>query len=647
MLFAAVQSTIPWMPNVTASSSTFVVLSANWSSSSGAAGPGSTNVPLTVDIEYTGGTAANSVIGMLRLPAGFTDTSGNNTPITGTGVVSASSIFHLKYNLTIADKVSVGTYSMPIQFTWTTSAGGSLAVNAETDTFTLSLLGTVVLSFQPSQTSLNAGEVNAVAVTLSNSGTGTATQIKPSVSTSAGNVLTVLPVVTSLGGGSSTPLVVDVFVPSSSAGSAVILTFTTTYDDAYGNSEVATQAVGFHTVSAPEPILSFTSPSASLVPGQVNHVQIVLANLGPGDVTRVYATITASTGFSVLNQIPMVAALPAGTSVNATVRVFAPTSAAGTAATLTFAYSYVDPYGTSTFTSQTIGFYTLSASSIATSTSLAVVTSSNSLLTGEESPVSFTITNTGQQSVYSPTFSLSVPSGLAVTANSTYTRTGLKIAPGQSITYHANVTSGPETAEGAYTGTLVVTYTDQFGNQYSQTFSPGFVLVGSIDLVIQGLTATQADATSITVAGTLLNEGQSSAYYLQITGSVQGGATGTDYVGEVDPNTPLPFSVTVPYRASSSSAPQLNLTLLASYKNDYGQSLQYEHVIQVRLGVASQGSSLTTGSATGSSVSSSTADLLRYAVAAVIVIAVAASALYVRRTRSRNRASRKESSNVI
>lgn len=761
------------VPSAAASNSFFNVLSSTWAASSGEVGPGSTNAQLVVVVEYTGLSAAGAPIAAtavqvtLYLPSGFTDTTGNSAPTDGVPTVSADSTFSLKYNLTIASNVPVGTYKVGVIFDATVAGAGY----SESYTTMVSLQGTVDLSLRASQFSLNAGTVNSIYFTLTNNGTGTATQIKPSVSTSSGSVLTVLPLIPSLGPDSSVRLVVNVFIPASTAsqsiitsvaGSPVVLTFTTAYDDGYGSSLTSTQAIGFHAVSALEPILSVTPSSGLLIPGQVNNIRLVLTNLGPGNITRVYNTITASAGFSILNQIPMIPVLDANVPVNATVRVFAPATAAGTAMTLTFAYSYLDPYGTSTSGSQTLGFYAASTSSVASGTYLSVGTSGNSLTAGQESLISFAITNTGQQPVYSPTFllsvpspllaslnssvsfakaiikpgesvnydaivssstgatggsysgtlsitytdqsgntysetvpvafvlavpvyrvsetttstevmvgtatkiafqvrnignvpiyspefSLSVPSGLAVTTNSTYSRVGLEISPGQTFTYVANVTSGPSTAEGAYIGTLVVSYTDQYGNQYSQTFSPGLVLVGGIDLVIQDLTAAQSGA-SLTVSGTLLNEGQGSAYYLQVTGSAASGTPGTAYVGEVDPNTPVPFSLTVPYRAGSGGS-NADLALVASYDNNYGQALESKFAQPISSLTTGTGVTLTSGSGsasrTGSGTSSSSTNVFRYAVIAAILIAIVAAALYVRRSRPRKAASGKVDSNVI
>jgi uncharacterized repeat protein (TIGR01451 family) len=263
---------------------------------------------------------------------------------------------------------------------------------------------------------------------------------------------------------------------------------------------------------------------------------------------------------------------------------------------------------------------------------VSVSASSPQVQVGGTTKVTFAISNAGNVPVYSPTISLTLPSGLAVTANSTYSSPGLVLAPGKSLLYEANVTSGPSTSEATYSGTLTVSYTDTYGNSYSQTFSPGFVLVAAIDLVIQDLSASQASGGTLTVTGTLLNEGLGSAYYLQVSGSASHGMPGSTYVGEVDPNTPVPFSVTVPYNASSGRS-EVEVQIVADYKNNYGQALRYGYSSPISLGGSSFLPSLTGTGTQSSAAGSFSTDLLRYLVIAIIVVAIVASALYVRRSR--------------
>ena len=53
------------------------------------------------------------------------------------------------------------------------------------------------------------------------------------------------------------------------------------------------------------------------------------------------------------------------------------------------------------------------------------------------------------------------------------------------------------------------------GTTHSLTFPVGLVVIGGIDLVVQDETVSQ-NTTSITVSGSLLNEGEASAYYLEL-----------------------------------------------------------------------------------------------------------------------------------
>lgn len=271
---------------------------------------------------------------------------------------------------------------------------------------------------------------------------------------------------------------------------------------------------------------------------------------------------------------------------------------------------------------------------------------------GRQSTVAFMISNSGTAPVYSPTFSLTAPSGLAVTSNSTFSRSGLVINPGKSVEYVANITSGPKTAEGAYIATLTVSYTDQFGNAHSSAFSVGVIAVGQIQMVVQNERISR-NGTAISVTGTLLNEGLANAYYTEVTAALTAGtsqlATATSYVGEVDSNTPLPvsLSLTIPASALASANGTGTLTLTANYQNDFGQALQFKNSQRVSLssGSSNGGSSFVTTTA-GTTVSAGTLDVIRYAALIGIVVAAVITVVYVRRSRSKSKRSSSQKSDV-
>jgi hypothetical protein len=205
--------------------------------------------------------------------------------------------------------------------------------------------------------------------------------------------------------------------------------------------------------------------------------------------------------------------------------------------------------------------------------SLSVVTLSDSVTSGTFSRVVFLIKNIGNTTIYSPTYTISVTQPLVVAENSTFSAIGTMIATSDSQVYDANLTSSPSATSGIYPAALQINYEDQNGSTHYQTYSVAIALSGSIDLVIQNELVSQNTA-NLTISGTLLNEGTTPAYYASISGSLNrsndiGPST---YIGEVDPNSPLPFTTLIPYTAGNSSSVD-NITLTISFKDNFGHNV--------------------------------------------------------------------------
>jgi hypothetical protein len=182
-----------------------------------------------------------------------------------------------------------------------------------------------------------------------------------------------------------------------------------------------------------------------------------------------------------------------------------------------------------------------------TSFSLSVVQQNSTVTAGSQISAGFQLTNQGTAPIYSPTFSLTVGSPLVLASIGTPNPTA-ELDPGKSANFVAQVTSGPSATAGIYSGTLTVTFTDSNGASHTQTFPVGFTLQGTIILILQNTAVTQT-ATGFTVTGSILNEGSASIYYASISGLLGVNTATPVYLGEIDPNTPLPFSVTIPFAA--------------------------------------------------------------------------------------------------
>ena len=744
-----------------AAASSFTILSVNWGTAAKPieVTPGSTNVPLTVTILYTGagtipaGEQAETVQGLLQLAAatinkqetgGFTDIFGNTTASALAVTVNPDATFVLIFYLDVANTAKTGTYSIPLQLDWTTASSGSSGYYVQLASVSVNMLGTpdlafsaspmtlipgsvnnvsltvsnrgsgeasqieilisasgvsvldpvseaaslnagqsmsqevqlyvptssstssvaltvaatyydaygstqsvnqmVVLyvsslstpslSFQLRQDSVIPGQTNAVNVTLSNLGTGAASEIRTQIASSNQfSVLDQFPVVGSLGPNSSVTIGVRIYVSSALSGSPFTLTLTSSYTDEYGNAGTSTQTLGLYVSSESTPSLSFQLRQDSVIPGQNNTVAVTLTNLGTGTASEIRTQIASSNQFSVLDQFPVVGSLGPNSSVTADIGIYVSSALSGSPFTLTLTSSYTDEYGNAGTSTQTLGLYAINTNTTQTNGLVSARILENEVKVGTQSKVAFIVQNVGSYSLTSPTLSLAVSSPLVVTGNSSYSLQGT-LRPGESVTYEATVGAGTSATPGFYTATVTLSYVDESGVRESQSFSFGIVLSGNIVLVLQSPEVVQS-TDSLVVSGSILNEGFSSAYYASVTGSLAGTKTASqaDYVGEVDPNTPVPFSVTIAYTPQNVASLRANVSITVSYQNSLGSAEQYTEGIPTTL--SSSGSSQTTTTSSGTSSGAGLLPYVEYGMIIVVVLVAVVGAVYVRRNRPR------------
>jgi len=627
------------------SSAPFTVVGASWGSGGKTveAAPGVADVPLTVTAEYQGSLEALSIRGLLQLgaaatgqqvAAGFTDIYGNTTATASVFSVSPGSTFTLVYYVDIANTTKVGAYSIPIELEWTDSTTGSSGYEAQSAAISLTMLGIPDVVFTATPAALLPGRVDNLTLTVSNWGSGTASQLDISDSATGVSVLNPVFEVQSLAPGQSRSMRVGIYVPAALSGNSVSMTVTAGYNDAYGNAQSGVQTIGLYAARASTPILSFEALSSSIGAGETNSVPLALTNLGTGTASDIHIQITSSGQSSVLTQFPVVGTLGPNASTTSDVSVYVPQSLAGSPLSLTLAASYTDEFGNTGTYSQIVGLYVANSTASLPTTLISVTPVRSALKVGAQSPVAFSIENAGSDPLTSPVLSLSVSSPLVVTQNSTYAVKGGVLQPGQTVVYDAVIGAGTSSTPGFYSASVGVTYLDSSGTLKSAAFSLGLVLSGNIEMVVQSPTVTQANS-SIVVAGSILNEGFSSAYYAGVTGSVGGSkdTSAQDYVGEVDPNTPIPFSVTIAYTPQANPS-RANITVVVSYTDSLGQSARFTTTVPTTLKSAGQ---LFQSQGTGSTTTSSGTDsftYLEYGVVAALVLVAVIGAVLVRRNRA-------------
>ena len=500
-------------------STPFVVTAATWGTQSSAfsAGPGDVDVPLTVTMLYTGGCTLTAASFELELAQPLAASNGSNETTTYEVNTGTDSVLSETYYLNIGAGAQLGTYHIPMHIGYNTSDFSG--VFFQSANISVALRGSVSLVFSADTNNLVPGSLNNLTIAISNDGTGQATSISTSVQApSQVGVLSQIPEIHDLGPNSTSFQALQVFVPSTSSGSALSLTFTSSYYDAYLTPSTATQVLGF----------SVLTPQSN----------------------------TSSLGLSVVNDTATV---------------------------------------------------------------------------GAQSTLEFVLVNEGESAVYTPSLAVSASTPVVMgVAALNYTAA---LSPGHSIAYAVTVGSSPSSSPGVYSGTVTLTYWDAGGVQHTQSSPVGFVLVGSVQFVLQDVTVSQT-ATSVTVSGSILNEGTGTAYYAQVTGRVEAGSSSSQpsYIGEIDVNTPTPFTLTIPYPAPSSARSGVAISFTVAYKNNFGMAANYTASTsanlesEAQLAFASETTNGGSGSTGGTLVT-----IVSYVVVIIIVAAVVGGALYIRR----------------
>gem|GEM_PF-734956 len=699
--------------------------------------PGGIEVPLTLSFQDLLNFSISDVMVHVNLSNGFTSPNGGTQVVQAYPSIPPLSQFQVNLYLNLPQSLRPGYYSFPVLITW----------NNGTKYFQSSLNSTVFVGGSPeliaitSSNVLQPGRTNGINLVLINEGTGNLSNLHLQlISTSPlVSILNSTYNINSLPPNSSVTLPFYLFVSSSAAGSPVQLQLQASYLDPYGQPQSLSTQLGFSVAQAEQPLLQFSVEPLTLIPGEVNHLRLKVANVGSGNISglffsvnsqsqvsvlsgpflikelsvgstsalnlSVYAPlsvaglgvvlnvqgtartdygtiqvsqlldlqvsnslkrvsleitaspitlepdrvqqvnltvrnqgdgsisnlqtelISSSPLYAVLAQPPIVLSLPPNSSVTLPFYLFVSSSAAGSPVQLQLQASYLDPYGQPQSLSTQLGFSVAQAEQ----SPVAVTVTQGKALIGSVSQLSFNLTNTGSMSIEWVQVSLQIPAGEGISVIPTGSLFR-ELSPGQTVTWSVPIAVSPNTPEGGYSATLLVDYQDQLGEHLTSQFPVGFLVIGQVRLSVQGQAVQQiysSPGREITVSGTLLNEGSTAAYYtvvsayLEVNGTVI--SNSSTYVGEVETNTPLPFSLTLRY----SGPPTTGKVLVeAFYQNDFGQRFTI-NLTDFQVQFQSPPNSTSTTSSVSLGVKQ--LSLIRLSLGIVILAAVIFSILYLRR----------------
>lgn len=450
---------------------------------------------------------------------------------------------------------------------------------------------------------------------------------------------------------------------------------------------------------------STTSTSTSPEPGNQDVPLVVsLQYLGSVDITDLQGTLTLPVGVTDLNGHTKATAFATSASSNNVVTLTFDLDFANSLAPGSYNYTLALAWQTTNsipFTQTAVLTPPPVVSAVATSFPLSLTQENTTLTAGSQSGTGFVLKNVGTSTIYTPTFSLTVGSPV-VLASIGSAVPATQLAPGANETFAARLTSSPTSTQGIYGGELTVTFTDSSGSSHTETFPVSFTLEGTIILILQDTSVSQT-ISGFTVTGSVLDEGSASAYYVSISGLV-GVSTATPvYLGEIDPNSPVPFSVTIPFTAptsistatttaasgasssfsttftfsgsrsfnftrtvsgsstfsfpgvvsgsrsfagfpglggaNSSSSASVNIAISLSFKDTFGNNRVQAFTVPTTVKTASQLGAGSTAVSTSSGTSSADMQYVAYAVVAAVVVVLVVGAVLARRYRERKLAS--------
>ncbi len=204
--------------------------------------------------------------------------------------------------------------------------------------------------------------------------------------------------------------------------------------------------------------------------------------------------------------------------------------------------------------------------------SITVTTSDNRLVGGVDNQLSLTILNSGNVPVSALDVTLTVPSPLVFRGGNHWTLNYLESGSSTIITA---LIYGPSSAIGTtYSGTLTVSYQDDYGESLTDTFPIGLVVVGRIELVAYDETINPqpaANGSKIEITTTLLNKGNVVAMYVNAT--IQPNeilsltSESTAYIGDIEENSQSPFTLAA-YVKDEAGSGTYPVNILVSYRDD-------------------------------------------------------------------------------
>lgn len=168
--------------------------------------------------------------------------------------------------------------------------------------------------------------------------------------------------------------------------------------------------------------------------------------------------------------------------------------------------------------------------------------------------------------------SLTVPQPLVIRGNQSWIFQSVQLSENLSI---APIIYAPETAMGStFTAALTLDYGDEHGLTYTDTYSVGLIVQGYVRLIVYDVVVNPQPipkGSEITISATALNTGNAIANYanasLQPNSILELSRESSTYVGEIELNSPVPFTIVAKVKAEAQNG-TYPLSISLTYQDD-------------------------------------------------------------------------------
>jgi len=390
---------------------------------------------------------------------------------------------------------------------------------------------------------------------------------------------------------------VPLMVSSGAAGLNYQLTLTLSYLDPFGITRTESHVFGVQVLPASESVLLVSVAQNVLTSETTNELKIIISNVGKQTVSSLSvalstpSTIVVSAGD---NQWNFESVNP-HENVTFTAMLFAPKTAAGNSYQVQLSLSYKDYLGNLHAETRAISLIFR-----AWTTPIIVSVTKSILTAGSFNEPTIAVANSGKAPVHSITINLSFLAATGAGAAAAGVSPIILPAgnqwyfdlllPNKNITFSPKIFASLNSMDNSYQAQLSVSYVDEYGISHVETMSLGFSVRGAINLEVfssQVIPRATVAGGNVTVTGDLMNTGNTRALYTTVTAKPSPifipTVEGSIYLGEISPNTLMPFSIFVGVRTTAANG-TYPLTLVFTYRDDYGDKYTIEKNFDVIVG---------------------------------------------------------------